>query len=151
MFALIAVLAASIQTTALEQSFLSCAEIRNDKRRLECYDATASTIQRTAKERAEEKAEKAVSQFGIAQPKPEVVPLERLELKVASAELNSSGYLVLTFENGQVWRQVGSTGTPFRRAQFKKMKSATIIARARGPHRIEVEPLGRGFKARRVQ
>lgn len=140
-----------IQGSISEQALLDCAEIDNKNKRLACFDDAVGPLREAINQREELRAQQAIDDFGRAAPKPEVEALEELELAVTEARLNRAGDLVVTLENGQVWRQSSSNGQPIRNLHLKKVKSVIISKAAMQSHRMRVEPLGRSFKAKRVR
>ena len=146
-------LAASLmlQGSVSEQALLECAEIDNNSKRLACFDQTVGPLRKAIDEREEKRAQQAVEDFGRAVAKPEVEALDKLEVAVTEARLNRSGELVVTLDNGQVWRQTSSNGIAIRQLHLKKVKTVVISRAAMQSHRMRVEPLGRSFKAKRVR
>ncbi len=103
------------------QSFLKCAEITDDLRRLICFDAAAKNTDEIAAPPVKEATpsrEQQVADFGKSQlrssPVKEVKEKEKqreekelgeIRLKVVKSAYTASKKFVVYLENGQIWKQ----------------------------------------------
>ena len=83
--------------------------------------------------------------------KDEEDELQSITMEIASFRLQPYGELVVTLENGQVWRQLEPSRSITRAADEESVKSATIERAALGSYRMKIMPMDRTMKVRRVQ
>ncbi len=89
-------------------SFEECAAVPDDVERLACYDEVATAkVPDTVAAMQQAKKEQQVKMFGLITPGPGQV-LDELDITFVSIRKNGIGKLVLTTEDGQVWKQTGT-------------------------------------------
>ena len=165
----LAILLASLAVQ--ENPFLRCAAIADDGDRLACFDRTAAVLTavpapitgpraaRTepAPAAAAEPApaatagaepETARRRFGLPQRRAEP---DSVSAAVAELSLDRAGKLIVTLEDGQVWRQIGGDTTAVRLPRSGTSQTATIRRAALGSYRLRLEPLGRTVRVKRVE
>lgn len=129
----VAALLFSTQSYAdVKQELQQCAVIQDKLERLICYDKLAkraTSLKATTNPKTEiaiatksatrvESATDQVEEFGITKPKEDAI--ERIELVVTKVKKSPYGHLIMTFENGQKWRQTDST-------RFRLKAGATVF------------------------
>lgn len=149
--------------TASTDAVYACASIAADTERLACYDGAVGRL-KAAEESGElatvsreevEQVRKESFGFSIpslpslALPKlgsSEKADLERIETGIKSIQRDRSGSVIVTLDNGQVWRQIDDKSVRFNRK--KPPETAQIKTAALGSFRMQ---LGNGpvFRARR--
>lgn len=89
-------------------SFEECAAVPDDIERLACYDEVATAkVPDTIAAMQKAKKEQQVKMFGLFTPGPGQV-LDELDITFVSIRKSGIGKLVLTTEDGQVWKQTGT-------------------------------------------
>ncbi|WP_293646889.1 hypothetical protein [Thiolapillus sp.] len=86
----------------------NCRSISNDSERLACYDRYALALD---KETAPPTTEEQKAAFGLPQKSP-AENLHDISSRISKVETASRGKRILILENGQTWRQVGSSSQP---------------------------------------
>ncbi len=85
-----------------------CRQLSDDGKRLACYDDYARMLE---KKNAPPTVEEQKAAFGL----PAVSPADELkgiQAGISRIDKSSRGQRTLTLDNGQVWRQVGSSSQP---------------------------------------
>jgi hypothetical protein len=89
----------------IPSSFEECAAVPDDVERLACYDEVATAkVPDTVAAMRQAKQEQQIKMFGLFTPGPGQV-LDELDITFVSIRKNGIGKLVLTTEDGQVWKQ----------------------------------------------
>ena len=93
-----------------QQSYRDCAVIKDDQERLMCYDRLHEQDKKpvpTAKMKEKvERERQNNSEFGLEHKK--LKKDERITVQITERDENAYGKWILTFDNGQVWKQEGS-------------------------------------------
>lgn len=136
-FALFACTAAavSVRAAAPPSAIARCIVLEDDRARLACYDG----LFRGA-------SEPKVAVFGLEGRNtrgPET--LEAIRSRITAVERQRDGALVVTLENGQVWRQMDDLG----RARWSAGDTFLVERAALGSFMAKVESSGRSFRVRR--
>jgi len=93
---------------AAPSSFEQCAAIPDEVERLACYDEVATAkVPDTVAAMQQAKKEQQIKMFGLVTPGPGQA-LDELDITFVSIRKNGIGKLVLTTEDGQVWKQTGT-------------------------------------------
>lgn len=140
---------------SVEQSLQQCAQISNDTQRLACFDQLSASITSASAQvgvaataatpAAAAATESAVDRFG-AKPKDVVNEPDEIKLTVASIAKSPRGALIITFENGQVWRQA-----EVERFSLYPGSKVIIKKAALGSFLLQVEGQGRLTRVKREQ
>ena len=149
--------AAGTAAAATTAEFLACAAVKDDARRLACFDAVVDRAQAAPANQAPAVAAAPLSQeekFGLrgelkqekAQKVPELQELEQLQAQVTKVSTKPHGELVVTLENGQVWAEIQTNSG----ARVKVGERVTIKAGALGSFLL-VAPNGRSTRVTRVR
>jgi len=102
-------LTAPVYAQNAPSTFEECAGVPDDIERLACYDEVATAkVPDTVAAMQQAKEEQQVKMFGLFTPGPGQV-LDELEITFVSIRKNGVGKLVLTTEDGQVWKQTDTT------------------------------------------
>jgi hypothetical protein len=171
MFAVL-ILVFTAQAADLEAAVRRCSSVDDSEERLACFDAAAASLEdRTAEELSSARTER--QPRIVPQPRPEpasrpapapraapeesfgkaAVPAnepDAITSRIVEARLDRADKVILQLENGQVWYQVSGDRTRLREVQLGRAESVVIEKAALGSFRVTIEPLGRSFKARRV-
>lgn len=94
MIPLLALLGASASADSLSKQLQGCATIEADTERLACYDALSKTLDRRAEQN-----------FGQEQQRIAEEAPDSIEATIAEIREAAYGKLMITLDNGQVWRQ----------------------------------------------
>ncbi|MCL1078468.1 hypothetical protein D5R81_11090 [Parashewanella spongiae] len=95
----------------VEQELQQCATINDKLERLICYDklaarpSTAVNSVPSADTFGQSKSKVEAQKDDFGQTKPKKDALERVELTIKKIKKHPYGNLIITFENGQVWKQ----------------------------------------------
>lgn len=120
----LAALAVAAQAGAgIEEQLADCAAIADRLKRLICYDDLAASVAGTpaAEQRPEPRQQPAPdpeAEFGIVQRKEPEEPkqdLDKIHGEVADVDRDPYGALIITFTNGQVWKQIDQRGMQIRK------------------------------------
>ncbi len=139
---------------SVEQSLQQCGQISNDKQRLACFDQLSASLNTSQSQDKVASAdalsvttpsESAVDRFG-AKPKETVSEPDEIKLTVASIDKSSRGALIMTFENGQIWRQL-----EVEHFSLRPGSKVTIKKAAFGSFLLQADGLSRSTRVRRVQ
>jgi hypothetical protein len=143
---------------------LDCVDIASDAERLACFDSvysvtpgpeSSSTETRTAAAptaavmtTAAHEGDRVVTEeeFGLPQPPP---PDGTLKSAITRVERDSRDRLTFYLENGQVWKQIENTYTPFRVKQDPAV--AMIKSSALGSFKLTVEGGSRSVRVKRIE
>ncbi len=96
-------------SAGVEEQLADCAAIADRGSRLACYDALAARVAATPATAAKpQPAPDPEAEFGMVQrePKPENQDLDRIEGEVGDVDRDPYGGLIITFTNGQIWKQI---------------------------------------------
>lgn len=141
--------AASAQTL---DEFAACAGIEADAARLACYDKLGAQLAMSADERRAQAVAKAEEEFGLPAERRKD-RAERLKIDhtvnatVAALGGGSGGQMIVTLDNGQVWR-ITSSG---RLQQF--LKPGMPVTISEGPisgYRLRTEAINGMETVRRI-
>ncbi|HEX6398363.1 MAG TPA: hypothetical protein VFZ95_13135 [Steroidobacteraceae bacterium] len=137
----------------LPEAFQPCVSLRRDAERLACFDRAAALIQAG---RTDASGTSPEALFGtnadVAQPSsPENSDTKRDELKqisasVASTRRTGDGMIVVTLDNGQVWRQQDANVT----LTIDAGDAVTVMRASMGTFRI-TDKRGRSARFKRLQ
>ena len=133
----------------LPDAIKSCATMRNDTERLACYDRAVAHIE--SGEAAPSKENMFGANTALATPKkPERETqgedLQQITGKVVAVSHAEGGSVILTLDNGQVWRQQDSDAT----LVIEIDDSVTISRASLGTFRL-TDKRGRSARFRRVR
>jgi len=133
----------------LPEAIKACATMRNDIERLACYDRAVAHIE--TGEEAPSKENMFGASTSLATPKkPERETkdedLQQISGKVVAVSHSESGAVILTLDNGQVWRQQDSDAT----LVIEIDDSVTISRASLGTFRL-TDKRGRSARFRRVR
>ncbi|QSX33371.1 hypothetical protein JYB87_16890 [Shewanella avicenniae] len=162
---LIAVAAAGVSFSTLasvEQAVLDCAKVENAQQRLACYDDLSVSLQQHVEKSQADVAQSdvepvvsstsskeptaaAIDRFG-AKPVEVIKSPEEINLTIASIRESVRGELIITFENGQVWKQVEQ-----RRYRLEAGDKVTIKKAALGSFLLQAEGRNRSIRVQRQQ
>lgn len=149
--------------TASTGDVYACVEIESDTDRLACYDGAVGRLKaaeesgEVATVSREEVEQVRKDSFGfsipslptLALPKfgsNEDAELKRVETGVAAVRSSANGALLVTLDNGQVWRQIDSK--PVRVSRKRLPEKATIKTAALGSFMMKLDK-GPLFRVRR--
>lgn len=93
-----------------QQSYRDCAVINDDQERLMCYDRLneqdKKPVPATKMKEKVEREHKGNSDFGLEHK--QLKKDERMSVTITARDEDAYGKWILTFDNGQVWKQEGS-------------------------------------------
>lgn len=160
----------ALSQAASTKAIYDCAAISDDTARLNCYDAAVGIL-KSAEEAGEittvsrsdvEKVQR--ESFGFSIPSLPKLALPKLgagkdkvddngqlaavNFAVASIRRDPYKKIILTLENGQIWRQTDSNTVSFSRR--RGVKEATIKRAAMGSFKIKLDG-GPAFRAKRIK
>jgi len=121
----------------------ACRNIGNDSERLGCYDAYARSLD---KKSLPSTAEEQQAAFGLPTKSP-AENLQGISNRISKVETAGRGVRVLTLENGQVWRQVGSSSQP----RLKPGDTVTIEKGALGSFILKKQGSNRSLRVKRIK
>lgn len=139
---------------SVEQSLQQCVQITNDTQRLACFDELSASINTAniqievatpATSSVPSPSGSAVDRFG-AKPKEAINEPDEIKLTVASINKSPRGALIITFENGQIWRQV-----EVERFTLYSGNNVIIKKAAFGSFLMQAEGFNRSTRVRREQ
>lgn len=170
----IAALAASISlagaafaqspSTAVDAT-IACLDIADDAERLACLDRAAKELKETrilrgADARSEELERAPVveteAQFGTDGMERTIEErqsgkLRQIEAKVAEARIYQRKKVILTLDNGQIWRQLQSDSTSIPFSRKGHVYSVRIKRGPLGNYMLFVDNLKRGIRVERIK
>lgn len=142
---------AQAESNPLQQAIKKCQQEQDSLKRLRCFDAieqakpvaeTPSELQRTDSQTAprvvpsrpatsatratapQQAAAAADDDFGKSAPKEQ--QKDRIYATVTLVEQEKSGHLVITFDNGHIWRQVNSQYYPIEEGETHYIRRAVL-------------------------
>ena len=147
---------------AVEQSLQQCAQIGQDAQRLACYDQLSASLKSpstqvnaatpnspvvasTAPTQAAPTATAAIARFG-AKPVEVVQEPEAIELTIASISQSARGNLIISFDNGQVWKQLEAKRYRLAAGDKVQIKKAAL-----GSYLLQAEGRNRSIRVQREQ
>jgi len=108
-------------------SLLVCTQEHDDSRRLACFDREMAAIPRP-QESERKQSQQSLAEFGLSETqKKNVAKPQQVTDRVAAVTQQPDGALVVSLENGQVWKAVERDYFPVRAGD-----SVTIYAGALG-------------------
>jgi len=124
-------------TTAetLNEQLRECAQFSDDNKRLACYDRIAGNLQQHAEQ-----------QFGQEQQKVIEEAPESITATITEATEGAYGKYIFTLDNGQVWRQVGSS-----RAIWRGGEQVVVERGALGSFMMRKTTGGRSLRVKRAK
>ncbi|MGL6160386.1 hypothetical protein [Microbulbifer sp.] len=128
-------LAGTAGADSLADQVQRCAEVQNDSERLACYDALGSSLE----QRAEQNFGREQQQ--IAEEAPDSINATIAEIRDAAY-----GKLLITLENGQVWRQNDSTRVNWKSGDIVIVERALF-----GSFFMKQADGGRNMRVKRVK
>ncbi|WP_417763406.1 hypothetical protein [Shewanella sp.] len=139
---------------SVEQSLQQCVQITNDTQRLACFDELSASINTAniqievatpATSSVPSPSSSAVDRFG-AKPKEAINEPDEIKLTVASINKSPRGALIITFENGQIWRQLQA-----QRYRLRPGDKVTIEKAALGSFLLRAEGRNQSTRVQREQ
>ncbi|WP_160153275.1 hypothetical protein [Microbulbifer sp. ALW1] len=121
---------------SLKEQLQQCSQFSDNDKRLACYDKISGSLRQHAEQ-----------QFGQEQQQVIEEAPEAITAKIVSAEEGVHGKFTFTLDNGQVWRQVGSSTRNF----WKGGEQVTIQRGALGSYLMRKETGGRSLRVKRIQ
>ncbi|WP_457674715.1 hypothetical protein [Thiolapillus sp.] len=121
----------------------ACRQIDDDRKRLACYDDHARMLE---KKNAPPTAEERKAAFGL----PAVTPAEEIhdiQAGISKVEKHGRGQRVLYLDNGQAWRQVGSSSQP----RLKAGDQVVIERGALGSYILKPANSNRSMRVKRLR
>ena len=123
--------------------WLDCRNIGNDSERLACYDAYALSLKNQSSSPTTEEQQAA---FGLPRQSP-AENLHDISDRIGKIDTIGHGVRILTLENGQVWRQVGSSSQP----RLKPGDLVAIEKGALGSFILKKEGSNRSLRVKRIR
>ncbi len=120
-----------------------CRQVANDAKRLACYDDYARMLE---KKNAPPTAEEQKAAFGLPATSP-ADEIESIQAGIGKIEKSPRGQRVLYLDNGQVWRQVGSSSQP----RLKTGDKVVIERGALGSFVLKPAGSNRSMRIRRLR
>lgn len=131
--------AATAQADSLDRQLRGCASIEKDSERLACYDTLSQSLKRAREQRAE-------SDFGQEQKRIAEEAPKSIEATIAAIDEAAYGKLVITLDNGQVWRQKNS-----ERVHWKSGDAVVVERALFGSFLMKPAAGGRSLRVKRVK
>ncbi|MFC6632064.1 hypothetical protein [Microbulbifer taiwanensis] len=133
---LLALLAAGATAEdSLTKQLRGCSTIKDNSERLACYDALSKTLDKRAEQI-----------FGQEQQRIAEEAPESIDATIAEVQKIAYGKLLITLDNGQVWRQNDSG-----RVHWKGGDTVTLERGLFGSFFMKAEDGGRKIRVKRVQ
>ncbi len=120
-----------------------CRSIDNDGERLACYDAYVLSLEKKSRPPTAEEQQAA---FGLPMKSP-AENLHDISNRIGKIETAGHGARILTLENGQVWRQVGSSSQP----RLKPGDTVNIEKGALGSFILKKQGSNRSLRVKRIK
>ncbi len=120
-----------------------CRNIENDGERLACYDNYVLTLD---KKPVPPTVEEQKAAFGLPKESP-AENLHDISNRISKIETASRGKRILTLENGQIWRQVGSSSQP----RLAAGDTITIEKGALGSFILKEQGSNRSLRVKRIK
>jgi hypothetical protein len=145
---------ANIQAKSLKMSLAECATVHNDISRLKCFDLLAKSArteikpnEKTVILKKEKNTKKQIDDFGANHlENHESNKVEPIILTVANVKKDAYKRLILTFKNGQVWKQTND-----RYFKIKPGEQARLVEGALGSIHLNKLGAARSIKVRRIK
>ncbi|SDZ86538.1 hypothetical protein SAMN05216562_0859 [Microbulbifer marinus] len=135
MIPLLALLATGASADSLANQLKGCSSIEADTERLACYDALSNSL-----------TERAEQHFGQEQQRVIEEAPDSIEATIAQIDKVAYGKLLITLDNGQVWRQNDSG-----RVNWKTGDSVTVERALFGSFLMKPTDGGRNLRVKRVK
>ena len=135
MTALLLLLASHASADSLTDQLRGCAAIKQDSERLACYDALSGSLEKRAKQN-----------FGREQAQISEEAPDSISVKIAAIEPGAYGKLIITLDNGQVWRQNDSV-----RVHWDSGDQVQVERGALGSFFMRLEDGGRKIRVKRIK
>ncbi len=120
-----------------------CRQLSDDAKRLACYDDYARMLE---KKNAPPTVAEQKAAFGLPAASP-ADEIEGIQASISKIEKSSRGQRTLYLDNGQVWRQVGSSSQP----RLKPGDKITIERGALGSFVLKPADSNRSMRVRRLR
>ncbi len=130
-------------TVQAASDWKSCKTIGSDAARLQCYDEYAHSLEGTDS-KPDIDAQK--SSFGLPKTSP-ADDLPAIDSRIQKVEKTSRGTRIVYLDNGQVWRQIGSSSQP----GLKKGDAISIERGALGSFILKRQGVNRSLRVKRIQ
>ncbi len=119
-----------------------CRQLANDSQRLACYDEYAAMLERKNRPPGKEEQKAA---FGLPKTSP-ADELEGIQAVIRKIEKSARGQRTLYLDNGQIWRQLGSSSQP----RLKSGKQIIIERGALGSYVLKPVNSNRSMRVKRL-
>ena len=144
----------NIQAKSLNMSLAECATVHNDISRLKCFDLLAKSSNTEIKPNVksailnkEKDRNQHIDDFGANHlDNHESQKVEPIILTVSSIKKDTYKRLILTFKNGQIWKQTND-----RYFKIKPGEQARLVEGALGSIHLNKLGASRSIKVRRVK
>ena len=148
------------------KELLSCAELTVPAQRLECFDRLVLGMksQKAGTESSTNQAGNTAKEwFGLIKPvtepadfgnparNPSGSPITSLRARVTEAKLLRTGQLVVTLDNGQIWRQIEGDSNVVRYLEDDPVEKVTIEPGALGSFNMSIDGRPSDIKVRRIK
>ncbi|SHE77895.1 hypothetical protein SAMN04487965_0636 [Microbulbifer donghaiensis] len=134
-FSLFSLLAATATADTVTSQIKGCSTIKADAERLQCYDALSDSLEQRAK-----------ANFGQEQQQVVEEAPESIEATITQIDKAAHGKLLITLDNGQVWRQNDSG-----RVNWKSGDTVTVERALFGSFLMKPVEGGRSLRVKRVR
>lgn len=128
-------LAASATADSVTNQLKGCSTIKADAERLKCYDALSNSLEQRAEEN-----------FGQEQRQVVEEAPDSIEATITQIDQAAYGKLLITLDNGQVWRQNDSG-----RVNWKSGDKVIVERALFGSFKMKSASGGRTLRVKRVQ
>lgn len=136
------------------QQYAQCAAVEPEADRLACYDALAPVMAAAAEAKSGISAKRAdafgAENFAEKDDLDDIDRLSRIRSGVAKIEIMSNRRLMITLDNGQVWRQ-DPDDRIIPAPKEGVVRSATIRRVMLGRYIMNIEPEGRTLRVQRAE
>ena len=120
-----------------------CRQLSGDSERLACYDDYAQMLE---KKNAPPSQEEQKAAFGLPRTSP-ADEVEGIQAGISRIEKSSRGQRTLYLDNGQIWRQVGSSSQP----HLKTGERIIIERGALGSYILKPADSNRSMRVKRLR
>ncbi|MEX2962387.1 hypothetical protein [Microbulbifer sp. TYP-18] len=117
----------------------ACAAIADDTERLHCYDTLSQTLQQQVEQQREQNFGREQQQVAEESPKS-------INAHIATVQKVAYGKLLITLDNGQVWRQTDSTRVSWKPGDAMRVDRALF-----GSFLMREVDAGRSVRVKRVR
>ncbi|WP_193164707.1 hypothetical protein [Microbulbifer hainanensis] len=128
-------LASHASADSLTDQLRDCAAIKQDSERLACYDDLSGSLDKRAKQN-----------FGREQTQISEEAPDSISVKIATIQSGAYGKLIITLDNGQVWRQNDSV-----RVHWDSGEQVLVERGAFGSFFMKLESGGRKIRVKRIK